>query len=1050
MNRILSIFALALILGSLFGAAQAAEPANGRVLVALQPGTQLSVDKSADGSLHTGVAGLDMVLDRHSAVTIEPLFHQFLHMFDDDPEMRAEMARHYIVQHANKSGNDGLIRDLGALGVVETAESDMILPVHGNAYMPNDLAGPQWHLRNQTLGGGDTRAVGAWAEGLGDSTVVVAVLDTGVDWHHPDLGGDHPDKVNGALWTNWDEYYGTPGVDDDSNGFVDDIRGWDFVNVGSSQVWPGEDYGPPDNDPMDFDSHGTLVAGCVSPITDNSVGVAAIAPGCKMMAVRIGWHTADGNGVSYASYMAQAFLYAANNGADIINLSYGTSYYGPFANAVTSALNAGCLITVSAGNDNEDVPGWLQDHADDRVLTVAATNSTDGKADFSDYGVWVDVSAPGKNIYTTAYSFQTGESTYSQTQGTSFSSPIVAGACALIWSQRPELSAAQVAALIQDTCDDIDGVNPGYEGLLGSGRINLLRALGDDEQLVPQEFFEMQDAINMASPGDVIKVRGDETLGLFSVVGKDLTVEGAYNADYSSRDIENNATVIQATGASPGLEFYGDVTATTVVDGFTIQGGGGRTFADIPYPGRYGGGIVISNQSPTLRNLTLTGNSVGNSSELGCGGAILLHNSSSVLEDIVVTGNTATFGGGIFIYQGSPTLRRVTMDANLVHDNHLANPARGGGLHILDADVTLEDVSATNHLNLVDGGGVYVGQTSAPASVTWTGGLISGNTASGFGGGINASGGGTFDLMDVEIADNGPTATATFMNGGGLYATATPVVMDGCLVSGNSAQSGGGIQLATCPSVDLDNTVLVDNSSLIFGGTVYLTSCTTADLAGLTLAYNSSVSGAAGINASATPMTVSNTISAFNTGGAAANGINTTDAATLSCNNVFGNDSANYGGVADPTGSDGNISLDPMFCNVEDGDYRVSTDSPCAPANSGGCGLIGALEASCGSTPVEESDTPMAFELANAYPNPFNPVTNIKFALPAAARTTVSVFDLRGRLVKTLLDAEMSAAVHTVQWFGDDAAGRPAAAGVYFYEVRSDQHRAVGRMALVK
>jgi len=1050
MNRSLSISVLVLTLSIFAVGSQAAEIADGRVLVAFEPGTRLSLDKSADGAPQTGVAGLDLVLDRRDALSIEPLFHQFLHMFDD-PEVREEMARHYIVRHANKSGNDGLINDLKSLAMVETAESDMLMPMHGNAYMPDDLAGPQWHLRNTSLGGGDTRAVGGWAEGLGDSTVVVAVLDTGVDWHHPDLGGTHPDKVNGAVWTNWTEYYGTPGVDDDSNGFVDDIRGWDFVNVSSGQVFPGEDYGPPDNDPMDFNSHGTLVSGCISPITDNSTGVAAIAPGCKIMAIRIGWHTAEGDGVAYASYMAQAFLYAVNNGADIINLSYGTSYYGPFSTAVTTALNAGLVICVSAGNDNEDVPGWLQDHSDDRVLTVAASNSNDGKADFSDYGVWVDVTAPGKNIYTTSYSFQTGESTYSSTQGTSFSSPIVAGACALIWSQHPELSSAEVAALIQNTCDDIDHLNPGYEGLLGHGRINLLRALGDNEQRVPEEFFELQDAINMATPGDVIKVLASEPLDMFTVVGKDLTVEGAYADGYVSRDPMGTPTLVHASGVSPGLEFYGEVTTSTVVDGFEIENGGGRTFSDIPYPGRYGGGVVITGQSPTLRNLTLSDNTVGSSNQLGCGGAILLHDSQALLEDIVITGNTATYGAGIFIYEGGPTLRRVTIDANTVITDDLANSPRGGGLHILDADVIMEDVTVTNHLDTGEGGGIYLGQVTAPATLTWTGGELSGNAATTLGGGMCANGSGAIDLMDVVIADNGPTPLASFMSGGAIYANGVNVTLDGCTVSGNSSQSAGGLQLVGCADVQLSSTTLVDNNSTIFGGTVYLTSCVNADLTGLTLAYNNNMSGGAGINAVSTPMTVSNTISAYNTGGAAAaNGINTDGAATLSCNDVVGNDGANYGGVADPTGTDGNISLDPMFCDVAEGDFRVATTSPCAPANSGGCGLIGALEASCGSTPVEESDTPVAFTVSPNYPNPFNPVTTIKFALPASARTTVNVFDLRGRLVKTLVNAEMVAAVHTVQWRGDDATGRPAAAGIYFYEVRSGGHRDVGRMALVK
>jgi hypothetical protein len=1025
------------------------KPVPGRITVAFEPGVKLAVDKSA-GTPRTGVADLDAILSRHGAVSLEPLFGEMLDAFDD-PAVRADLARHYILTHAGKSGNDALNADLKQLSMVADAESDLELPVHGTAYVPNDLSGNQWHLRNTALGGADVRALGGWAEALGDSNVVVAVLDTGVDWHHPDLGGPHPDKVNGALWTNWTEYYGSPGVDDDGNGQVDDIRGWDFVNVSSNQVWPGEDYGPADNDPMDFDGHGTLVSGCIAPITDNGIGIAGLAPGCKIMAVRIGWHTPDGNGVSFATYMAQAFVYATANGADIINLSYGTSYTASFASAINAALSAGLVICVSAGNNDDQVAGYLQNLPDDRILTVAASNSTDGKSDFSSYGTWVDVTAPGSNIFTTAYSFQNGQSTYSSTQGTSFSSPITAGACALIWSALPDLTAAEVAALLQDTCDSIDHLNPGYQGLLGSGRINVLRALGDNEQLVPQEYASIQDAIIIATPGDVIKVLASVPISQFTVVGKDLNIEGGYAPGYTSRDPLGNPTIVQSNASNPALDFFGTVTPTTVVDGFQLQGGGGRTFSDIPYPGRYGGGIVVSGKAPTLRNLVITGNSVGSSNQLGCGGGILLHNSDAVLEDITVTGNTAVYGAGIFVYRGNPTLTRVTIDDNILFTENLGNQPRGGGLHIVDADVVLEDVVITNHLDTEQGGGIFLTQITDPASLTMTGGEVSGNTAKSFAGGIYASGAGAIDLMDVVIADNGPTPAATFLSGGALYTNGVTVTIDGCTVTDNTAQGGGGVQLVASPAIALSGSVFTGNTSSIFGGTIYMTDAASADLVNLTVANNSSANGSAGINIQNSLATVSNTISAFNTGGGSGNGINAVGGVvTLTCNDVFGNDGTNYAGVADPTGTDGNVSLDPLFCDAGAGDYRVSADGPCAPAQSG-CGLIGALEASCGTTVgVDDPAIPVAFTVEPNFPNPFNPVTTIRFAIPTGARTTVSVFDLRGRLVKTLVDAELAPAVHTVQWRGEDAAGRPASAGVYFYEVRSADHRAVGRMALIK
>ncbi len=1054
MNRYQPILVLAIALSVLAGpltdfATAQTPPASGRVVVSFEPGTQITVDKSA-GVPRTGVSSLDAVLDRHGVVTLEPLFGGMIEMFDD-PATRADLARHYIVLHADKAGDDGLNADLQALAMVEEAVSDVPMKQHGTAYMPNDLVTPQWHLRNATLGGGDTRALGGWAESLGDTNIVVAVLDSGVDWHHPDLGGPHPDKVNGAMWTNWTEYYGTAGVDDDGNGYIDDFRGWDYVNIGSGSVWPGEDYGPPDNDPMDFGGHGTLVSGCISPITDNGIGLAGIAPGCKIMAVRIGWLSNDGNGYAYPTYMAQAFVYATANGADIINLSYSTGYSSAFASAVQAALNAGLVICVSAGNENNDEAGYLQGHADDRVLTVAASNSSDGKSDFSSYGTWIDVTAPGSSIYTTAFSHETGESTYGTTQGTSFSSPITAGACALIWSAEPGFSSAQVAALIQDTCDDIDHLNPGYEGWLGSGRINLLRALGDNEQLVPQEFFDIQDAINMATPGDVVKVLASETLGLFTVVGKDLLVEGAYAAGYGSRDPMGTPTMVESLPTTPVLDFYGDVTNTTVVDGFYLTGGGGRTFANIPYSGRYGGGLMLNQKSPTLRNLTITGNSVGNNNTLGLGGGVAMYNSDAVLENVMISGNTAIYGGGVFIYQGSPTLTNVTIDGNTLITENIANVPIGGAMHVIDADVTLDGVTCTNHLGADKGGGIYAADLNGSVMVTMIGGEISGNTAKTNGAGFCASGG-TIDLTDVLVADNSQSATATFMGGGGFYADGSTITFTGLEFDGNSTHSGSGAQFNVCPDVTMSETVFTDNSALIFGGTVYLTGCTSSTMTNLTIADNSCPGGGAGIYSVNTPTTVTGTISAFNTGpGAIANGMYITGAATLSCNDVFGNEGAAYGGVSDPTGTDGNVALDPQFCDRGEGDYRVSPNGPCAPAHSGGCDLIGALEADCGAVnAVDDPAVPVAFRVDQNFPNPFNPATTIRFALPAAARTSVVIYDVKGRAIKTLVDSELEAATHTFQWRGRDDQGRSASAGIYFYRVTSGDHQAVGRMALIK
>lgn len=1051
-STLVLVLGLALALGHSSDAfARAPQPVPGRVVVTFKQGVTPAVNKAA-GIPQTGIAQVDGVLARHGATEFRPLFAEFLDSFPD-PATRSDLARFYVMEHADKAGNDAVNAELKALPMVETAESDLLLEADGTAYLPNDVT--QWHLRNLSLGGSDIRAVGGWSESLGDSNVVVAVLDTGVDWHHPDLGGPHPDKVNGAIWTNWAEYYGIPNADDDGNGFVDDVRGWDFVNVASSLVYPGEDYGPADKDPMDFNGHGTLVSGCIAPITNNGIGVAAAAPGCKIMPVRIGFQQTDGTGVSYASLMASGFLYAAANGADIINLSYGTGFTTAFASAINTALNAGLVICVSAGNDNDSAAGYLQGLSDDRILTVAATGSGDTKTSFSSYGTWVDISAPGEGISTTAYHWSSGLSTYESTQGTSFSSPIAAGACALIWSAHPEYDSAQVAALIQSSADNIDGLNPGYAGLLGAGRVNLQRALGDNVHKFPQEFPTLFDAMNCSSFGDTIKVRSTTTLtGPVNVLGRGLKIFGAYDATYDTRDLVSGRTPI---GGDSGvlLTFNGVVSAATEIDGFDIAGGTGQNMSILAPNTRAAGGVLVNQVSPTLRNLKVHGNTVGNGAQLGCGGGILLSNSSSLVENCEITGNTGVYGAGVFVIGGAPTLRDCSITDNTLLTTNLTYTSRGGGVYASDAHLTIENCTISGHLGAELGGGVYAGGQSGMSTLQITDGSIAGNTAKGAGGGLYQTGG-TLSMNGTILENNGKTPASTFMYGGGAQITGGAVAtVTGVTCRGNQAQIGGGLALTACGNGSaVTGSVLSGNVTQFWGGGLSVETCPGSSIAGNTVYGNTGGAGGGGIYVSNCSPVISNNISAGNLGGASfGNGI-ALSGATVSptCNDVFGNQGSAWTGITDPTGTAGNVAVDPLFCDAPAGNFQLQALSPCRAENNGGCGQIGALLGSCGLSPVPGSDgvLPAAFRVEQNFPNPFNPKTTIRFALPTAARTTVDIYDVAGHHVKSLLDADLPAQTHDVVWTGDDAQGRPVAAGVYFYEVNGGGHRAVGRMALVK
>ncbi|MCX5801074.1 MAG: S8 family serine peptidase [Candidatus Eisenbacteria bacterium] len=423
------------------------------------------------GRLSTTERGLDELLQARGLLRAERLFPW-------DCEKNAGGTCNFLrLTFPGDVDLESLMNELGQTRGVASVEPVGVHPVD---YYPNDyffsVQSIQWGL-NQVLDH-DVNAPEAWDVEKGDSSIVVAIVDTGVDWSHPDLGGVAP-YTGGNIWTNWTEFYGAAGVDDDGNGFIDDVRGWDFVTdvVGFS----GEDADTPDNDPSDFFGHGTHVAGIACALTDNTTGVASLANGCKIMPVRAGWGTDDGTGkptgVVAMDFCASAILYAARNGARVINCSWANDNSGGLGVAVDTAIARGAIVVVSAGNDHtsSQATNYLGTRGD--CFAVAATNSRDQKPYYSNYGTWVNFCAPGDTIASTYYKYSTGEHAYAYYSGTSMAAPFVSALSALVFSQDPSRTRADVLDIISSTCDPIDALNPSYSGQLGAGRIDAYAAL---------------------------------------------------------------------------------------------------------------------------------------------------------------------------------------------------------------------------------------------------------------------------------------------------------------------------------------------------------------------------------------------------------------------------------------------------------------------------------------------------------------------------------------------------------------------------------------------
>jgi subtilisin family serine protease len=314
-----------------------------------------------------------------------------------------------------------------APGVVYAEPDYIVRPLR----VPNDpMFSDQWGFANSGgavehwLGkaGADIRATQAWDFVRDASSTPVAVLDTGVEWAHPDLAGN--------IWTNPDEIPNN-GIDDDNNGYIDDVRGWDWVQD--------------DNDPNDTtDGHGTHCSGTIGAVTDNGIGVAGTAWSAKIVPLRfIG-------GANTISAAIMAFDYCIGKGIKLSSNSWGLyNYSQALFEAVQRTQAAGHLVVAAAGNNNLDMdqfPMYPAGFNLDNIVSVAAMNNRDERASFSNWGlINVDLGAPGDNIMST---YRGG---YAYLSGTSMATPHVAGAAALLMSLRPTWNYQQIKGHILTT-----------------------------------------------------------------------------------------------------------------------------------------------------------------------------------------------------------------------------------------------------------------------------------------------------------------------------------------------------------------------------------------------------------------------------------------------------------------------------------------------------------------------------------------------------------------------------------------------------------------------
>ncbi len=499
-----------------FSQAPTLDVAPGVVLVGLNPGANLTpgapTQARPDGEAATQLEATFAAL---GVTAVEPLFAE--PGGSAAPRGSAAPSGTYRLRLPPGADIAAAVDALRANADVSYAEPDYLARA---AAIPNDpLYATQWALPH--IG-----APAAWDVVTGTATTVIALVDSGLDLTHPDLAGQ--------LWTNPGEIPGN-GLDDDNNGYVDDVHGWNFV-AGTNNL-------------ADDNGHGTLVAGVIGAAANNATGTAGVCWGCRLMVLKV-----MQGGVANYSDIAAAVRYAADKGASVINLSLGG--YADSATlraALTYAAGKGAVIVGGAGNDAVSTPFYPAAYPE--ALAVAATTQADARFASSNFGDWVDLAAPGEAITTT---FLGG--TWGPSSGTSLAAGFVSGVAGLVRSQHPEWTAALVRAQLLHTTDALAAAG------LGSGRLNAGRAV----TLAPHPLLAVAataingDPLGRPTPGDSVTL----TVSLSNDWLDAANVTGTLTTDDSFVTLGNSAATFGSIAA-------GSRGSNNRVYSFTVASGAG-------------------------------------------------------------------------------------------------------------------------------------------------------------------------------------------------------------------------------------------------------------------------------------------------------------------------------------------------------------------------------------------------------------------------------------------------------------------------------------------
>ncbi len=596
------------------------------------------------------------------------------------------------------------LKQYNALSAVEYAEPNYLYQA---SIIPSDTYySNQWYLKK-------IKAPEAWDIVRESEEIVIAILDSGVQIDHPDLSDN--------IWRNQGEIPGN-NIDDDNNGYIDDVNGWNFVN-GVSDPSPAFEQGFT----ADGILHGTIVAGVAAASGNNGIGISGVTWKAKIMALKV----LDNQGSGDTINVVQAIDYAIKNNADIINFSfvgYGNSQ--SLENAIRRAYQSGIILVAAAGNDQGEGEGVNTEETliypachdglahENMVIGVSATDALDQKANFSGFGHnCVDIAAPGVSIFSTTVnapgeSFENKQFTNyydGYWSGTSMAAPMVSGAIALIEAVNPSLGYREVKDILLSTTDNIFRLNPEYLNKLGSGRLNVYEAVKKAKSELANKELRLLFAPYSEKAGE-IKISDFKG----NVVNKFLAYSevfkgGAYVAT-GDVDGDGNQEIISGAGYGGGpqvriFDYSGKVKAQFFAYDRNFRGGVHVAIGDVDGDGKeeiitgagYGGGPhirIFNDQGDLLRQFFAYDRNF-------CGGVhVAIGDVDGDGKEEIITG--AGYGGGpqvrIFDYSGKVEGQFFAYDRNFRGGvrvaaarisqgsggkaNIITAPGLGGGPHI--------------------------------------------------------------------------------------------------------------------------------------------------------------------------------------------------------------------------------------------------------------------------------------------------------------------------------------------------------------------------------